>query len=160
MAGSIGAKKAQVNPPHRIMAMQPFQARRWMATVCLAVLLGCELAAFRASEFRGRWGALVALGAMPADEARLHGSSFGFDRRLGWFLDGVAAATPLSATVALPFVSPEGTPRTFAAAYLLAPRRVVDFSRLNEADYAAAPRGIALPGRWIPIPFGGLARLR
>jgi hypothetical protein len=113
--------------------------------VCLALLLAFEIAAFRPSEFAGRWGALLAFGAMPAEEARLHGSSLAFDRRLGPFLEGVSAATRPSATVAMPFVSVDGDPTTYVAAYVLAPRRIVDYSRLGEADVGAARRDELLP---------------
>jgi hypothetical protein len=133
--------------------------RRWAALVCLAVLLAFEIAAFQASEFAGRWGALLAFGAMTPEEARLHGSSLAFDRRLGPFLDGVAAATPLSATVAMPFAAVAGDPATYVAAYVLAPRRLVDYARLGEADVAAARRDDPGPvGKVEHVPFGRLIR--
>ena len=133
--------------------------RRAAALVCLAVLLAFEIAAFHPSEFAGRWGALLAFGAMPPEEARLHGSSLAFDRRLGPFLDGVAAATPLSATVAMPFATSDGDPATYVAAYVLAPRRLVDYTRLGEADVAAARRNEPVPvGTVEHVPFGRLIR--
>jgi hypothetical protein len=133
--------------------------RRGAALVCLALLLVFEIAAFRPSEFAGRWGALLAFGAMPPEEARFHGSSLAFDRRLGPFLDGVAASTPLSATVAMPFASVVGDPATYLAAYVLAPRRLVDYTRLGEADVAAARRDDPVPvGKVEHVPFGRLIR--
>jgi hypothetical protein len=141
--------------------MQSLRFRRGGALVCLAVVFAFEIAAFRPSEFAGRWGALLAFGSMPPDEARLHGSSLAFDRLLGPFLDGIASATPPTATVAMPFVSADGNPATYVAAYILAPRRVVDYSRLGEADVAAARRDEPLPaGRVEHVPSGRLVRRR
>jgi hypothetical protein len=139
--------------------MRSFGFRQGAALVCLAVLLAYEIAAFRPAEFAGRWGALLAFGSMPPDEARLHGSSFAFDRRLGPFLDGVAAATAPSATIALPFASAQGSSATYVSDYVLAPRRVVDYSRLGEAGVAAARRDEPLPvGAIEHVPFGRLIR--
>ena len=135
------------------------QVRRAAALVCLLAVPAFEIAAFRPAEFAGRWGALLAFGAMPPGEARLHGSSLAFDRRLGPFLDGVAARTAPSATVALPFASEAGNPATYVSAYVLAPRRVVDYARLAEAEVAAARRDEPLPaGRVERVPFGRLTR--
>ncbi len=146
------------------LRVKSLHSTRWRirtAGLSLGLLLAWEIAGFPASEFRGRWGAFVVFSGMTADEARLHGSSFAFDRRLGWFLEGVEGATPPVSTVALPFFSPEGNVPTYAAAYVLAPRRTVDFSRLAEADYAAGPPGAAgRVGKMIRIPFGELSRLR
>lgn len=139
--------------------MQSLRFRRAAALVCLAVVLAFEIAAFRPAELAGRWGALLAFGAMPPDEARLHGSSLAFDRRLGPFLSGVAAATEPWATVAVPFASASGDPATYLSAYVLAPRRVVDYGRLGEADVAAARRGEAVPvGVPEHVPDGQLIR--
>jgi hypothetical protein len=139
--------------------MRSLRLRRGAALVCLAVVLAFEIAAFRPSEFAGRWGALLAFGSMPSEEARLHGSSLAFDRHLGPFLDGIASATAPTVTVAMPFASADGDPATYVAAYILAPRRVVDYSRLGEADVAAARRAEPLPvGRVEPVPSGRLVR--
>jgi hypothetical protein len=139
--------------------MRSLRIRRGAALVCLAVVLAFEIAAFRPSEFAGRWGGLLAFGSMPPEEARLHGSSLAFDRHLGPFLDGIASATAPTATVAMPFASVDGDSATYLAAYVLAPRRVVDYSRLGEADVAAARRDEPLPvGRVEPVPSGRLVR--
>jgi hypothetical protein len=105
---------------------------------------------------------------MTRDAARLGGSGFAFDRRLGAFLRGVASATPPGATIALSVATEEGDPATYAAAYYLAPRRVVGPGRWREADFAAlfsvnpggtSERRGARSGA-IAVPFGELARLR
>jgi hypothetical protein len=139
--------------------MRSFRFRQGAALVCLAVLLAFEIAELRPTELAGRWGALLTLGSMPPDEARLHGSSLAFDRRLGPFLAGVEAATAPSATVALPFASAAGSSATYVSDYVLAPRRVVDYSRLGEAGIAAARRDEPLPAGTIEhVPFGRLIR--
>jgi len=139
--------------------MRSFRFRQVAALVCLAVLLAFEIAEFRPAEFAGRWGALLTFGSMSPDEARLHGSSLAFDRRLGPFLAGVAAATEPRATVALPFASEAGSTETYVSDYVLAPRRIVDYSRLGEAGVAAARRDEALPAGAIEhVPFGRLIR--
>lgn len=141
--------------------MRLLSLRRAAAAVCLAAVIVFEAASFHPAEFAGRWGALLAFGPMPADEARQHGSSLAFDRALGRFLDGVAAATSPSETVALPFVSEQGDPATYVAAYMLAPRRLVDDRRLGEADVAAVPRSGPPPsGPFVAVPFGRLFRRR
>jgi len=141
--------------------MGSFRFRQGVALVCLAVLLAWEIAAFRPSELAGRWGALLTFGSMAPEEARLGGSSLAFDRRLGPFLAGVAAATPPSATVALPFASAQGSPETYVSDYVLAPRRVVDYSKIEEADVVAARRDEPLPaGTTRHVPFGRLVRRR
>jgi hypothetical protein len=142
-----------------MIGMRSSTFRRGAALLCLAAVFAFEIAAFRPSEFAGRWGALLAFGSMPPEEARLHGSSLAFDRHLGPFLDGIASATPQTSTVAMPFVSADGDPTTYVTAYILAPRRVVDYSRLAEADIAAARRDEPLPaGRVVHVPSGRLVR--
>ena len=98
---------------------------------------------------------------MGPDEARLHGSGFAFDRRYGEFLESVRLAVPATATVALDAPSASQL-FGYSAAYVLAPRRVVPFSRLAEADFAAAYGTAQAPGAPVAaaIPFGSLGRLR
>ena len=95
---------------------------------------------------------------MDAREARLHGTAFAFDRRLGLFLEGIEDRTLPSSTIALPFASPQGNVPTYASAYVLAPRRVVDISRSAEADFTAGAPRPAPSGTAIAVPFGELSR--
>jgi len=106
---------------------------------------------------------------MPSETARLHGSAFSGLRNVAPFVRGVASATPPSSTVALSFVSEKGDRATYAAAFELAPRRVVSFARRREADFAAvflAPGGASAADRRLggtrgtSVPFGELFRLR
>ena len=154
---------AAVHPPPRQ------RQRRYSAIACLLILLAAEAASFRAKEFRGRWGALFFFAGKSAEDAILGGSGFAFDRRLGPFLHAVETATPPDSTVALPFAGPKGNLATYAAAYVLAPRRIVGFGRIGQADFAAlyrprsrgTPAVSAFPARpSTPVPFGELARLR
>ena len=133
--------------------------RRAASIVCLAVLFAAEAASLNRSELAGRWESFFVLGSMPPRQARLLGTMFRFDRALGRFLDGVASATPPNATVALPFASAEGDKPTYAAAYMLAPRRIVDFARLPEASFAAVPSGFRRPAESAPLPPGTAARV-
>jgi len=129
-----------------------------VAAVALPVVFAFELGSFRWNELPGRLGALRSFSRMDAREARLHGTAFAFDRRLGLFLEGIEERTPPSATIALPFASAEGNVPTYASAYVLAPRRVVDLRRSAEADFAAGPPRSAPPGTAIAVPFGELSR--
>ncbi|HET9794686.1 MAG TPA: hypothetical protein VFS34_09505 [Thermoanaerobaculia bacterium] len=151
--------------------MRPtLEGRRRLAIVCVLVVLAAEAASLRAGEIRGRWGAFGAFFAKSPEDARLGGSSFAFNRRLGPFLRGVESATPADATIALTFATDEGDPATYAAAYVLAPRRVVGPGRQREADFAALfGAGGSLdrhsarstgPSGAVAVPFGELARRR
>jgi len=141
----------------------PIEGRRLAAIACLIVLLGAEAFSLRFAELRGRWGALRAFAGMSPEDARLGGSAFAFDRRLGPFLRAVAAATSVNSTIAMTFASDEGDLATYTAAYGLAPRRVVGASRLSEADFAARFDGaarVAPDAGAARVPFGELVRLR
>jgi hypothetical protein len=122
----------------------------------LIVVLVCEARTLDRDEWRRRARALPVLVSMPPERARSHESSFGFDRNFAPFLEGVRRATPAGATIAL-LVPTADTRYLFAAAYVLAPRRIVGTDRLTEADFAAAYRAAA-PGRPVSaaIPFGSL----
>jgi len=141
----------------------PIEGRRLAAIVCLLAVLGAEASSVRFSELRGRWGALRAFSSLSPENARLGGSGFAFDRRLGPFLRAIAAGTPPNSTIAIPFADDRGDPATYAAAYSLAPRRTVGTSRLTESDFAARFDGFArsssVPGAAL-VPFGELVRLR
>ncbi len=139
--------------------MRQLAVRRLAAAISLIVLFFCEISAISRAEAVRRCASLLLTASMPADEARLYGSTFWFDPQLGWFVHGVAMATPPQATIAIPFVSAQGNPQTFAAAYVLAPRRVVGYSHLGEAGFAAAPRNEPLPpGTIVRVPGGTLVR--
>jgi hypothetical protein len=142
----------------------PIEGRRLAAIVCVLVLFGAEVSSLRFPELRGRWGALRAFASMSPEDARLGGSGFAFNRRLGPFLQGVARRTPSRSTIAISFANEEGGPATYAAAYCLAPRRVVGPGRVSEADFAARfdGRSAGIPGAAgaARVPFGELVRLR
>lgn len=121
----------------------------------------CELASLNWKEFRARARALPRFAALSPEVGRLHGSALSFDRSFGLFLEGVARATPPGSTVAL--LTPGGSDvDEYAAAYILAPRRVVRFQKSGNADFAAAYRQDQVPGRpaTADVPFGKLGILR
>ena len=139
---------------------KPFPIRTWAVLLCLGLVLGFEAGSFRAGELGRRARALPALARWPAEEAILHGTAFGFDRKFGLFLEGVRRATPAEATVAIGGLGSSPSYR-YTASYLLAPRRVVSGGDLSDADYAAVYGAGRSPGSPVeaPIPFGSLGRL-
>ena len=110
--------------------------RKFAVAVCLATIAGYEVSSLKFGELLPRFRSLPGFASMDADQARLHGSGFAFDRAYGDFLDSVRRGVPAGSTVAL------DAPRTsllyrYSAAYVLAPRRVVPFVDLPQADFAA-----------------------
>ena len=135
--------------------------RKFAVIVCLLVVAGFELAGLKFRELGPRFRALPVFARMEPDVARAHGSGLAFDRRYGQFLDAIRLAVPATATVAIEAPITSGL-YAYSAAYVLAPRRVVPFSRLAEADFAAAYGTARPPGAPVAaaIPFGSLGRLR
>jgi len=114
-------------------------------------------ATFAPSEFAGRWNRLsrsIAGHRAPPAE----GTGFWFDRDYAVFLEEVRRRTPASATVAV-LAPPWPDVYVYQAVYQLAPRRVVDSRRANEADFVAAYRidAAGAPGA-TPIAHGTLSR--
>lgn len=129
--------------------------------VCLLTVAGFEIAGLKFRELGPRLRALPGFAAISPEEGRSHGSGFAFDRRYGEFLESVRRVVPATATVALE------APRTsqlyeFAAAYMLAPRRVVPFSEIRDAQFAAVYGSGPTPGAPVEatVRFGSLGRLR
>lgn len=136
--------------------------RKTAVIVCLLTVAGFEIASLKFQELGPRLRALPVFARMEPDAARAHGSGLAFDRRYGMFLESVRLAVPATATVAIEAPATSGL-YAYSAAYVLAPRRVVPFSRLAEADFAAAYGTTARPpGAPVAaaIPFGALGRLR
>jgi len=133
--------------------------RKSAVIVCVLTVAGFEISGMKLRELGPRFRALPAFARMEPDAARAHGSGLAFDRRYGQFLEAIRLAVPATATVALD--APAGL-YVYSAAYVLAPRRVVPFSRLAEADFAAAYGTARPPGSPVAaaIPFGSLGRLR
>ena len=105
--------------------------RRFGAFVCLLTIAGFEISTLKYREILPRLRSLPVMVRLDPDTARLHGSGFAFDRRYGAFLISVRDATPASATVALE--APRSSPSyEYAAAYVLAPRRVVGSGQIPE----------------------------
>ena len=88
---------------------------------------------------------------------------FGFDPDYGRFLEGVRAATPAGATVALDLPkNQEHALYTYQTSYTLAPRRIIGLDSLELADYLAvfrAKRPSDDP-TMVPVPFGIVIRRR
>ena len=139
------------------------------AVLCLLAVFGAEAWSLRVRDAYRRGQAFFTFASLTSDEARLHGSGFGGVRQIAPFVRGIASATPPASTVAISFASEKGDRATYLAAFELAPRRVVSFARLGEADFAAlfrAPGDVPPPdgrlggARGASVPFGELFRLR
>jgi len=114
-------------------------------------------ATLRPEELARRWH-LLARSVSGERISPAEGTGFWFDRDYAVFLEEVRRRTPESATVA---VLAPSWPDVYAyqAAYRLAPRRVVDARRANEASFVAAYRidAAGAPGAEA-IPHGTLSR--
>ena len=136
--------------------------RKFAVAVSLLTIAGFEVGTLKFRELGPRIRALPAFASMSPDEARTRGSGFAFDRGFGEFLESVRRAVPATATVALDAPA-DSQQYGYGAAYVLAPRRVVTFRSLGEAEFAAV-FGAArrAPGSPVdaPIRFGSLGRLR
>jgi hypothetical protein len=140
----------------------PSVFRKFAVAVCLVTIAGFEIGSLKFQELRPRLSALPRFASMPAEEARIHGSGFAFDRAFGEFLESVRRAVPPSATIALD-APLDSQPYVYGAAYVLAPRRVVSFRSVEEADFAAVfGSDRRAPGSPVgaPIRSGSLGRLR
>lgn len=128
--------------------------RARLPAVLLLVLAASLLATVSPAEIarRGRllWRSLA--GETVTDAER---TGFWFDPAYGAFLDAVRSHTPRDATIAI-VVPPRPDAYVYQAAYQLAPRRVVQTGREDEATFVAAypyqtppgtnPDVTALPG--------------
>lgn len=125
-----------------------------LAALLLAVVAASMVATLSPSEITGRCrllGRAFAGDTIATDER----TGFWFDPAYEAFLDEVRRRTPRDATIAL-FVPSYPDVYVYQAAYQLAPRRVVEPGRENEATFVAdygyqyrvQPNGgaIALPG--------------
>ena len=146
--------------------MQPPSSKvlKGIASACLLTVAAFEVSGLKFRELSPRWRALPLFAGLGPDEARAHGSGLAFDRAYGEFLESVRLAVPLNATVAL---DAPGSSQLYeyAAAYVLAPRRVVPISDLRNADFAAVFGAARVaPGSPVPaaaaIRFGSVGRLR
>lgn len=139
----------------------PSGFRKSAVIVCLLTLADFETGSLKFREFFPRMQAIRRLARVSPETGRVMGSGFAFDRRYGMFLESVRKAVPPSATVSLD--APANPPiYTYAAAYVLAPRRVVAAGS-PDADYAAAyGAGHAAAGDPVraSIRFGSLGRRR
>ena len=144
------------------MQRAPATLRKFAVGVCLLTIAGFEAGSLKVRELRPRLRALPGFASLSPEEGRLHGSGFAFDRRYGAFLESVRKAVPPSATIALD-VPASPVLYAYSAAYVLAPRRVVPFGNLAEADFAAVyGSGRPAPGSPVggPVLSGSLGRLR
>jgi hypothetical protein len=128
--------------------------RARLSAVLLLVVAASLAATVSPTEIarRGRllWRSLA--GETVTDAER---TGFWFDPAYGAFLDGVRSHTPRDATIAI-VVPPRPDVYVYQAAYQLAPRRVVQTGREDEAAFVAAypyqtppetnPDVTALPG--------------
>jgi hypothetical protein len=130
---------------------------------CLLMIAAFEVGSLKFQELGPRLRALPRFASLSPEEARIHGSGFAFDRGFGEFLESVRRAVPPSATVALD-APLDSQLYAYCAAYVLAPRRVVSFRSLQDADFAAVfGIGRQAPGTPVggaPIRSGSLGRLR
>lgn len=133
-----------------------------LAAGCLLAFLGFEVAQLSPPGLLGE-GAHFRQGlALSTAEARLR-TSFGFDPDYGRFLEGVRAATPSGATVALEVPkNQEHALYTYQTWYTLAPRRIVGLDGLELADHLAVFRSKRLSDdpAVVPVPFGIVIRRR
>jgi hypothetical protein len=149
------------------------EGRSIAAIVCLAIVFAAEVSSLGPKELRNRARGLFVFARMAPEIGRARGTGFGFARRVGRFVLGVAQKTPPDATVALSYATDDGDVATYASSYVLVPRRVVCPARTREADFAAW--FMKRPGEWVrgelanpfpeglrasAIPFGELVRLR
>jgi hypothetical protein len=135
----------------------PERLRRVLAAALLLVVAASMAATFSPSEFAGRWNRLAR--SIAGDRTSpAQGTGFWFDRDYAVFLEEVRRRTPSSSTVAV-LAPPWPDVYVYQAVYQLAPRRVVDVRRANEADFVAAYRihAAAAPDA-TPIPHGTLSR--
>ena len=128
--------------------------RARLPAVLLVVLAASLLATVSPSEIARRsrllWRSLAGETVPDADR-----TGFWFDPAYGAFLDGVRSHTPRDATIAI-VVPPRPDVYVYQAAYQLAPRRLVQAGREDEATFVAAypyqmppetnPDVTALPG--------------
>lgn len=143
------------------MRRPPSTLRKFAVAVCLLTIAGFEVGTLKFHELGPRLRALPRFASLSPEDGRIHGSGFAFDRRYGEFLESIRRAVPPSAAVAL------DAPRDsqlygYSAAYVLAPRRVVSFPSLDDAEFAAVFGGARrAPGSPVdaPIRFGSLGRL-
>ena len=133
--------------------------RARLPAVLLLVLAASLLATVSPAEIarRGRllWRSLAGETVTDADR-----TGFWFDPAYGAFLDGVRRHTPRTATIAI-VVPLRPDVYVYQAAYQLAPRRVVQAGREDEATFVAAYPYQASPGTNADVtalPGGALFR--
>jgi len=135
----------------------PERLRKALAAALLIVMAASMAATFAPSEFAGRWNRLAR--SLAGDRTSpAQGTGFWFDRDYAVFLEEVRRRTPASSTVAV--LAPAWPDvYVYQAVYQLAPRRVVDLRRVNEANFVAAYRihAAGAPGA-TPIAHGTLSR--
>lgn len=131
--------------------------RTALAALCLAALWLGELSGHRPFTLSADVALLRRTAGADPDRARASGIGFAFDPGYEAFLAAVRAATPPDAVVALRHPL-RNELYTYQAWSLLAPRRIVEPERREEAGYFASYRE-ALPGS-TPIANGSIARLR
>jgi len=132
--------------------------RRGLATLAVAALAFALASTLPVAETRARLARLAtALTGGPGD--RPEAAGFWFDPEFAAFLEDVKRRTPDKATVA---VLAPATPDVYRyqACYRLAPRRVVDESRLGEADVVATYRTETARGPGGSAISGGLLWIR
>ena len=142
-------------------ARLPAFARRGLAAALLLVVAVSMIATVSPAEIARRcrllWRSLA--GETVTDAER---TGFWFDPAYGAFLEEVRRRTPRDATIAV-LVPSYPDVYVYQAAYQLAPRRVVEPGRQNEATFIAAYRyqyrDLRNPDL-IPLPGGALFRKR
>jgi len=131
--------------------------RRGVAAVLLLVVAGSMAKTVALDEVARRWRLLRRAFAgekVPGGET----TGFWFDPSYARFLDEVRRRTPKDATIALVVPSWPDV-YVYQAAYQLAPRRVVQAGRENEAGFVAAYGYQGTPNASVmPIPGGALFR--
>lgn len=136
--------------------------RYLLAAGCLLTFLGFEAAQLSPRGLLGEWAHFRQGLSLSTTEARLR-TSFGFDPDYGRFLEGVHAATPAGATIALELPkNQEHALYTYQTWYTLTPRRIIGLSSLELADYFAVFRSKhpSDDRTVVPVPFGIVIRRR
>ena len=120
------------------------RARAFVAVIALLVLAVALARSFEPSKFllrANRFACALAGKPLVSPEA----AGFWFDQDYAAFLSDIRAKTPDTATVAV-IVPPLPDVYLYQAIYRLAPRRVVETGRWNEASYVATYRTEAARG--------------
>ncbi len=142
-------------------ARLPDFVRRGLPAALLLVLAASMVATLSPTEIARR-GSLLLRSLAGETVTAAERTGFWFDPAYGAFLEEVRRRTPRDATIAV-VVPPWPDVYVYQAAYQLAPRRVVDPGRENEATFVAAypyQYREGLNPAVIPIPHGVLFRRR